>query len=146
MNGIDAKHRLSVPAPIRETVEARSNSRMIVLAPAEHAPCLIGYDVGHFQAVEEGLARRFEGDFGPGRSTLARNLFGMADTLKVDDTGRMILTPILRELAELQSTALFLGAGACFELWAPELLLAQEGQDPRLIRTVKALVAQRGAP
>jgi len=133
-----------VPAPIRETVESRSQQKSIVLAPAEHAPCLIGYDVTRFDALQQELRERFAGDFGPGRAATARNLFGMADVLKYDDNGRIILTPILRELGELKQQALFLGSGDYFELWAPDVLMTAEGMDPRLLRTVKALVAQKG--
>lgn len=144
VNGIDAKHRLSVPAPLRDTVEARSSTKAIVLAAAEHAPCLVGFDVTHFERIQAELSARFAGDFGPSRSIAARDMFGMADTLKVDDTGRIILTPILRELGELDGQALFLGAGDYFELWSPAKMLAQDGQDPRLLKVVKALMAQRG--
>lgn len=141
MNGIDAKHRLSVPAPLRETIEARSQTKALVLAPAEHAPCLIGYDLTFFERMEQRLAEQFAGDFGPGRSNKARTLFGLSERLKYDDTGRIVLTPTLRDMGELGGQAIFLGAGDYFELWAPELLLEQEDQDPRLLRTVKTLLA-----
>lgn len=145
MNGIDAKHRLSVPAQIRETVESRSQQRSIVLAPAEHAPCLIGYDLTYFDELKQQLNTRFAGDFGPGRSATARSLFGMADVVRYEENGRIILPSILKEVGELKKQALFLGAGDYFELWSPELLLAEDGVDPRLQRTVKALMAQKGA-
>ncbi len=143
MNGVDAKHRLSVPSALRETIEARSQVKALVLGPAEHAPCLMGYDITHFERVQAGLAEQFSGDFGPARSVKARTLFGLAEQLKYDDTGRIILTPTLRDMGEIGSEALFLGAGDYFELWSPELLLAEQGQDPRLVRTVKALMAGR---
>lgn len=146
LNGVDAKHRLSVPAPLRETIEARSQLKSLVLAPAEHAPCLVGYDVTHFERVQQGLVAQFSGDFGPGRSVKARSLFGMAEQLNYDDTGRIILPPILRDLGELKGQAMFLGAGEYFELWSPELLVAEPDQDPRLIRMARALMAQKGAP
>lgn len=145
MNGVDAKNRLSVPAPLRETIEARSQLKCVVLAPAEHAPCLIGYDVTHFERVQEGLSTQFVNDFGPGRSLKARSLFGMAEQLNYDHTGRIIMPPILREIGEIKSQALFLGAGDYFELWDPEVLVAEPEQDPRLIRMAKALMAQKGA-
>ena len=72
-------------------------------------------------------------------------MFGMAETLSYDDNGRIILSPILKDLGELAGPALFLGAGDYFELWAPSLLLDQPDLDPRLARTVKALLAARRA-
>lgn len=144
LNQVDAKHRLSVPAAFRETVEARSGSRTVVLAPAEHAPCLVGYDLTHLETIHAELEQRFAGDFGPGRGNLARTLFASAETLGYDDNGRIILSPILIELAGLAGQALFLGAGAYFELWAPSRLLEADGIDPRLQRTVRALLQAKG--
>ncbi|WP_448578965.1 division/cell wall cluster transcriptional repressor MraZ [Thermaurantiacus sp.] len=144
LNQVDSKNRLSVPAAIRETVEGRSQARRIVLAPAEHAPCLVGYDETRFARIQEQLEARFEGDFGPSRDRFARTMFGMAETLGYDDNGRVILSAILKDLGELDGPALFLGAGDYFELWAPQRLLEQQDLDPRLVRTVKALLAARG--
>lgn len=145
VNGVDAKHRLSVPSPLRETIETRSQMKALVLSPAEHAPCLIGYDVTYFDRIEQRLEAEFAQDFGPGRGQKARALFGMTEQLKYDDNGRIILTPTLRDAGEIGSEALFLGAGDYFELWSPELLLAQPGIDPRQLRTVKSLLAGRAA-
>lgn len=145
LNGVDAKHRLSVPAPLRETIEARSQQKSLVLAPAEHASCLVGYDVTHFERLESRLEREFDGDFGPGRSDRGRILFGTTETLRYDDTGRIVLSPILKELGGIDRQALFLGAGDYFEIWSPEVLLAEPGLDQRLKRIVSALVAGRTA-
>ena len=145
VNGVDAKHRLSVPSSLRETIEARSQVKALVLSPAEHAPCLIGYDVTYFARIEARLEAEFAQDFGPGRSLKARTLFAMTEQLKYDDTGRIILTPTLRDAGEIGGQALFMGAGDYFELWSPEVLLAQPDLDPRLVRTVKSLLAGRSA-
>ncbi|WP_448586511.1 division/cell wall cluster transcriptional repressor MraZ [Thermaurantiacus sp.] len=144
LNQVDAKHRLSVPAPIRETIEARSAAKAVVLAPAEHANCLVGFDLTHFEALERQLETRFQGDWSEARSRLARTLFGLAETLAYDETGRIILSPILLDLGGLSGPALFLGAGTYFELWSPAAILAADGQDPRLLRTVRALLAAKG--
>lgn len=143
MNGIDSKNRLSVPAPLRETIETRSQAKEVVLSPAEHAPCLIGYDVSYFARLEDRLEQEFDQDFGPGRSHKARMLFAMAEQLRYDDSGRLNLTPTLRDAAELGNQAVFLGAGNYFELWAPEQLLQEDGLDPRMLRAVQSLLAGR---
>jgi MraZ protein len=144
LNQVDAKHRLSVPATIRETVEARSATKAVVLAPAEHADCLVGFDVTHFETLQRQLETRFEGDWSPARDRFARTMFGLADRLPYDENGRVILSSILLDLGALAGPALFLGAGDYFELWSPAALLSAEGQDPRLLRTVRALLAAKG--
>ncbi len=141
MNGVDAKHRLSVPAPLRDTIEARSQTKAVVLGPSDDAPCLIGYDLSYFARMEERLAAQFAGDFGPGRATKARSMFGLTEQMKYDDTGRIILSPVMRDLGEINGRVVFLGVGDYFEIWSPDVLMAQEGQDPRVQRVVKALLA-----
>jgi MraZ protein len=143
VNGVDAKHRLSVPASLRETIEARSQTRELVLGPDEHSPCLIGYDVTYFDRLESRLEEEFAADFGPGRSLKARSVFGATEHLKYDETGRIILSPLMRELGEIGAHVVFIGVGHHFELWSPEQFLAQPGQDPRVVKLVKALVAGR---
>lgn len=143
VNGIDAKNRLSIPAPLRETIEARSQTRELVLSPAEHAPCLIGYDISYFARIEARLMQEFSEDFGPARGRKARMLFAMAEQLKYDDTGRINLTGTLRDAGELGAQAVFLGAGDYFELWAPDLLLAEADLDPRMLRSVRALLGAK---
>lgn len=143
MNGVDAKNRLSVPAPLRETIETRSHEKALVLSPAEHAPCLVGYDVSYFDRIDARIEAEFAGDFGPGRGQRSRALYAMTEQLKYDDTGRIVLSPTMRDMGELGSTALLMGAGDYFEIWQPELFLTQDGLDPRMVRTVKTLLAGR---
>ncbi|QMW22383.1 division/cell wall cluster transcriptional repressor MraZ [Sandaracinobacteroides saxicola] len=145
INGIDAKHRLSVPAGLREALESRSGEKALALTPDEHRPCLVGYDVRHFEAQVDTLNNRFEGDFSSAPANRARETFALAEVLRYDDTGRLSLTPLLRDLAELthRSAALFLGLGDRFELWAPETFLALPDLSPRLERTVRSLMAAR---
>ncbi len=143
MNGIDAKHRLSVPSPLRDTIESRSGAKAVVLAPSEYADCLVGYDVTHYDRIRARLEEQFAGDFGPGRSRKARSLFALAVELKYDDTGRIILTQSLIDNAGLEKHAVFLGAGDYFEIWHPETLFAEADEDPRLLRTVRALIGGR---
>ena len=140
MNGIDAKHRLSVPSTLRDTIEARSGRKALVLAPSEYADCLVGYDLTQYDRIRARLEEQFAGDFGPGRSRKARSLFALAVELKYDDTGRIILTQSLMENGGLSKHAVFLGAGDYFEIWHPETLFAQPDEDPRLFRTVRSLL------
>ncbi|TPE59539.1 hypothetical protein FJQ54_13750 [Sandaracinobacter neustonicus] len=143
MNGVDLKNRLSVPSSLRETIEARSQTRELVIGPDEHSPCLIGYDVSYFERIEARLEDEFASDFGPGRSLKSRSVFGATEHLKYDDNGRIILSPLMREMGEIGTQVLFMGLGHYFEIWSPEVFLAQEGQDPRVLKLVKALVAGR---
>lgn len=143
LNGVDAKNRLSIPSGFRETVEQRSGSRAVLLAPAERAACLIGYDRSYSDQLAGQLANRFADDYSEARDDFARLAFGAAEPLGIDDNGRVVLTPMLKELGELDRQALFFGAGEYFEIWNPVRFLERPQLDPRLRRIVERLVEAR---
>ncbi len=144
LNAVDAKNRLSIPAAYRETIEKRSASRTVVLAPAERAPCLVGYDRGYSDLLAEQLRHRFADDYSDARDNFARFAFGGSEPLTIDDNGRVILTPMLKDLGELDRHAFFLAAGDYFEIWNPRRLLDQPGLDPRLDRIVRRQLETKG--
>lgn len=144
LNAVDAKHRLSIPASYRETIEARSHTRAVVLAPHESAPCLIGYDPAHSALLQAQIEQRFAGDFGDARDAAARLAFGATELLPYDDNGRVVLSPMLKELGGLDRLGFFLALGTHFELWNPEALLAAPALDSRIDRIVRKLLADRG--
>lgn len=145
MNAVDAKSRLSVPATYREAIEARSHQRAIVVAPHETAPCLIGYDPAHSSTLAGQLEARFAGDYGAARDAAARMAFGATELLPYDDNGRVVLSPMLKELGEIDRLVFFLALGAHFEIWNPDVLLAQKALDARLERIVRRLLETRGS-
>jgi len=145
MNAIDAKNRVSIPAPYREVIEARSNARSVVLAPHEREPCLIGYDQAYSTRLYDKLDRRFGDDFGAARDDLARMQFGATEQLGYDDNGRIVLSPMLKELGEMERLAFFIAAGDTFEIWNPAVLLELKGaENPRLARIVSRQLEARG--
>src|SRR3546814_19812471 len=111
MNGIDAKNRVSLPAGYRDVIEARSSARVIVLAPHEREPCLTGYDQAYSARLYEKLDRSFGDDFGAGRDDASRMQFGMTEQLGYDGNGRIVLSPMTKDLGELDCLAFFIADG-----------------------------------
>ena len=144
LNAVDAKNRLSIPASYREVIAARSEVSAVVIAPSERAPCLIGYDKNHSTRLQSQLEARFADDWSEARDDFARLAFGTSELLPYDATGRIILSPALKELGELDRLAFFIAAGDYFEIWNPELLLEHKGTDPRLARIVRRQIEARG--
>ena len=143
LNGVDGKHRLSVPAAFREAVEARSGARAVILAPHARLPALVGYDRSHFARLAEQAERRFADDFGDAREDFLRETFGAAEDVPYDDNGRIILPAILKEMGGIGSLAFFVGASDYFELWAPEVFLAEKGRESLVGRRLAALMKAR---
>lgn len=137
LNAVDGKSRVSVPAGFRDTIERRTSEKWLLLGPHEREPCLVGYDLhrpGRLQAI---IDRRFGDDFGPERDDFARAAFGSPEKLPIDDNGRIILPPALRDVGGIAGTAFFVAAGDYFEVWNPETFLAAKGETTPLGRIVR---------
>ena len=50
-------------------------------------------------------------------SALQRLLVGYAEDLELDNSGRLLVSPALREFANLEKQAMLVGQGSHFELW-----------------------------
>ncbi len=144
LNGIDGKNRLSVPSSFRDVIAARSEVRAIILAPAERADCLVGYDQGYTGRALAELEARFAGDFSEARDDRFRATFGAAEKFAVDDNGRIILSPGMKEIGELDRLALFVGMGRYFEVWNPQRYVVRPGLDPRVVRGIQRMLDARG--
>ncbi len=145
LNAVDAKNRVSIPASIRELLGHRGDARSVVLAPAERADCLVGYDPGYTAKKEAELDARFVGAFTDERDDIFRMTFGGAEQVAIDDNGRIILSAALQDVGAIDRLALFVGAGRYFEVWNPHNYVARPTLNPRLARMVQRLIDARGA-
>jgi MraZ protein len=110
---IDAKGRTSLPARYRDVL-ASQNERRIVLTSALD-PCLVAYTVQEWLAFEERLAKLPQ--FDRAVQKLKRLYVSGAVECDVDDSGRILVPPTLREHAHLTKDVLWAGAGKYAELW-----------------------------
>ena len=117
-NRLDAKGRVSVPAPFRAVLERQSASASIYCYPALDAPAL--------DAGGESLAATIDGllaglpDYSDERDELSVALYGDVQLLTIDGDGRVVLSESLRAHAGLESQITFVGLGQKFQIWAPE--------------------------
>ncbi len=125
-NKIDAKGRVSIPAPFRAVLErdgyASAGSSGIYCYPSLDAPAL---DCGG-----ERLAKKIDGllaglpDYSDERDELSVALYGDVQILSVDGDGRIVVPEALRAHAGLTEAGgggqvTFVGLGDKFQIWAP---------------------------
>lgn len=113
---IDAKGRTSLPARYRDALEA-SGERRIVLTSALD-PCLVAYAMPEWTAFEERLGKLPQ--FDRAVQKLKRIYVSGAVECEVDDSGRVLVPPTLREYAGLEKEVLWAGSGKYAELWDKE--------------------------
>ena len=110
---IDAKGRTSLPARYRDALAA-SGERRIVLTSALD-PCLVAYTMPEWLAFEEKIAKLSQ--FDRAVQKLRRIYVSGAVECDIDDSGRILIPPTLREYAELSKEVLWAGSGEYAELW-----------------------------
>jgi MraZ protein len=110
---IDGKGRTSVPARYRDALSA-AGERRVVLTSALDA-CLVAYAPQEWAAFEERLGRLSQ--FDPAVKKLRRIYVSGAVECEMDDVGRILVPPTLREHASLTKDVVWAGAGKYAELW-----------------------------
>lgn len=130
LNAVDAKGRLSVPAFVRSVVERRASDRSLIIGAHDVSPCLTAYGLAYAQGLHEEMERRRLAEEARGAAlddhyARARRVFGMAEGVTYDTSGRIILPPMLRRRGEIEDLALFVGIGGIVEIWNPRLALTR---------------------
>ena len=111
---LDAKGRLAIPTRYRERLEELCASQLVITIDPEDR-CLLIYPHLEWKKIEERLARL------PSLNKVARRLqrllVGHAHPVEMDRQGRVVIPPMLRDFAGLQSQVVLTGQMNKFELW-----------------------------
>jgi MraZ protein len=135
-NKIDAKGRVSIPAPFRAVLERDGYSQGagggagtgagaggsgstggIYCYPSLDAPALDGGGERLAQKID-GLLRGLA-DYSDERDELSVALYGDVQVLNIDGDGRIVLPEGLRLHAGLTNLVTFVGLGEKFQMWEP---------------------------
>ncbi|HXX67642.1 MAG TPA: division/cell wall cluster transcriptional repressor MraZ [Polyangiaceae bacterium] len=110
---IDAKGRTSVPARYRDALDAAGERRIVVTSGLD--PCLVAYAPSEWNDFESALAKlpRFDRAV----QKLKRLYVSGAVECDIDDVGRILIPPALRDYAKLKKDVLWAGSGRYAELW-----------------------------
>ena len=118
-NRLDAKGRVSVPAPFRAALKSAENGQMaqIVLRPSHKHPCIEAWPASVFEALSQPLERLDV--FSEPHDDLAAALYADAFPVESDKEGRIILPDDLKNHAGLTDSVVFMGLGRIFQIWEP---------------------------
>ena len=119
---LDAKGRLAVPTRYRELLTSHCNGEMVVTIDTEEK-CLLIYPRPEWDDIQ----RKVEAlpSFNVAARRVQRLLIGHATDIPMDGSARILLTPPLREYAQLEKKAVLLGQGNKLELWSEEIWISQ---------------------
>jgi MraZ protein len=122
---LDAKGRIAIPAKHRDALirfttssddgstDAAASSALVLTA--DPSRCLLLYPRGEWEPMQVRLMAL--SSFNETTRGLQRLLVGHADDVELDGTGRILVSPALRQYAGLDHRAVLVGQGNKFELW-----------------------------
>ncbi|MEM8787611.1 MAG: division/cell wall cluster transcriptional repressor MraZ [Pseudomonadota bacterium] len=121
---VDGKGRVSIPAPFRRVLEdgdpdwkPGEKPNLVLVYGRKGRNCLEGYSVRSMEKVDDMISALPR--FAPQREALERMLNSQSVDGQVDENGRLVLKPQLRERFGLFDEALFAGMGEKFQIWEP---------------------------
>ena len=114
---LDAKGRVSVPAPYRQVLAADGFEGLYCF-PAPDMPAL---DAGGNRLLST-LESRLDGltPYSEAHDLLSTAFYGLSEILRIDGDGRIVLTETLKSYAGISSQVTFVGQAYKFQIWAPE--------------------------
>lgn len=111
---IDSKGRVTVPANYRTLMVEEASGSLVITIDTEDA-CLLLYPFPQWQIIEEKLMAL--PSFNPETRRIQRLLMGHATELELDRQGRILVPPLLREYANLDTSVILVGQGKKIEMW-----------------------------
>ena len=111
---LDAKGRLAVPAKHRDALIVHSGGRLVLTAHPHR--CLLLYPQSAWEPIQGKVMSLPSLD--KQASLLQRLLVGFAEDIELDNAGRMLVSPVLREFATLEKQVMLVGQGSHYELWS----------------------------
>jgi len=110
---IDAKGRTSFPSRYRDALDAAGERRIVLTSHID--PCLAAYTLAEWAAFEDRIGRLSQ--FDRAVAKLKRIVVSGAVECEIDDVGRILVPPTLRDHAHLKKDVLWAGVGRYAELW-----------------------------
>ena len=122
---VDAKGRVSIPAAFRRVLEdcdpeftEGSQPNLVLVYGDKYRKFMEVYSMTSMAEVDEKILKLPRGS--KARRKLEQMYSGQAQQMQVDDTGRLVLSPKLREKFGITTEAFFIASGDTFQIWNPE--------------------------
>jgi MraZ protein len=139
---LDAKGRVSVPAPFR-AVLARDGFDGLFCCPALDRPALDAGGSALLAEIETLMAG--SQPYSDRREQFSLALYGTSATLKIDGEGRVQLTETLKQHAAIADAVSFVGLGHKFQIWEPGRFRSELAEATAKLRSFKQAPGTRMA-
>ncbi len=110
---LDGKGRMNMPSRYRERLRTLCDGRMVATIAKD--PCLIIYPMPEWEKLSAQVESLPGMD--PQVANFKRRFFGAAEDVRMDNQGRVLIPPRLREMGGLDKDVALVGIANKFELW-----------------------------
>jgi MraZ protein len=122
---VDAKGRVSIPAPFRRVIEASDpdwkdglRPNIVIVYGPESQDWLDVYSMEAINEMDEQISLMQRGS--PQRLMIEELMYGQSFEAQIDDDGRLTIPQKHRDKIGLKGEAFFISAGDYFRIWNPE--------------------------
>ncbi|MDY1037029.1 division/cell wall cluster transcriptional repressor MraZ [Enterobacteriaceae bacterium RIT714] len=137
---LDSKGRLSVPTRYRDQLIESASGQMVCTIDINHA-CLLLYTLPEWEIIEQKLSRL--SSMNPQERRVQRLLLGHASECQMDNAGRILIAPVLRQHAGLTKEVMLVGQFNKFELWDETTWYQQVKEDIDAEQSESAVLSDR---
>ena len=140
INKLDKKGRVSVPASFRLALSGQS-FQGIVAFRSYKLSAIEGMGIDRMQRLSDSVDQLDL--FSEAQDDLTTSIFADAQTLALDGDGRVILPNLLLEHAKINEAIAFVGRGATFQLWNPQLFEEHQAKARQRVQEKQATLKLR---
>ncbi len=114
---LDPKGRLAMPARYRDQLVTQFAGRLVATIDPM-AKCLLLYPIDIWEEIQKKIEAL--SSFNADTRKFQRMMIGYATDLELDGSGRILLSQVLRNHAELDKHVALVGQGKKLELWSEQ--------------------------
>ena len=126
VSSVDAKGRMTIPAELRDSVQASSGANSVCISRHSNLPCLIGFGGTERLKLRADIEVQWQSAVNRG-TEFDRELAGVSASsifeTAFEASGRFVLSPMLKHFGRIEDRAFFFGATTHFMLWNPDVFL-----------------------
>lgn len=112
---LDPKGRLAMPSRYRDQLMSQYGGRLVVTIDPM-AKCLLVYPIDVWEEIQKKIEAL--SSFNADTRSFQRMMIGYATDVELDSSGRILLSQVLRNHAELDKHVALVGQGKKLELWS----------------------------
>ena len=137
---LDSKGRLSVPTRYSDQLIENASGQLVGTIDI-NSPCLLLYPLPEWEIIEQKLSRL--SSMNPQERRVQRLLLGHASECQMDNAGRLLIAPVLRQHAGLTKEVMLVGQFNKFELWDETTWYQQVKEDIDAEQSDSATLSER---